>query len=88
MAFVAWSDSAWSVRTDGSSQGGYVVAATEASFLDGKENLCSPISFSSARLRRLARSSSAAEIQGANNAQEELEYLHLAWAELTQGALT
>ena len=33
---VAWADAAWTVRADGTSQGGYFIGLVEKEFLSGK----------------------------------------------------
>ncbi len=55
-------------------------------FLKGAQGKVSIMSWSSSKLRRVARSSSAAETQAANSACEELEFTRLVWAEFENEA--
>ncbi len=56
------------------SQGGYVLAATDPSLLQGQKAACSLIAWSSKKLPRVSRSSAPAEVQGMSEAMEEVEY--------------
>ena len=60
---VAYSDAAWNVRRDGSSQGGYLVFLTDLALLQNREAPLSLLSWASAKLTRVCRSSSAAEVE-------------------------
>ena len=82
---LAWSDAAWAVRRDGSSQGGYLVALADGDALLNREFQLNWISWQSGKLPRVARSSSAAEVQAAGIAQEEMEYVRLVWFEVLNG---
>ena len=81
ICFVCWSDASWGVRPDGSSQGGFLLGACEADFCRGEAGKVTCVSWTSSRLKRLVRSSTAAEVQAANNGAEELEYTALARAQ-------
>ncbi|CAK0907562.1 unnamed protein product [Prorocentrum cordatum] len=82
---VGYSDAAWNVRRDGSSQGGFLIFMTDYSLMQNKEAPISLIAWASAKLPRVCRSSSAAEVQAASEAQEELEFCRLVLSELLLG---
>ena len=83
---VAWTDAAWAVRRDGSSQGGHLVALADGDALLNREFRANVITWHSGKLPRVARSSSAAEVQAACAGQEELEYVRLVVYEVLHGA--
>ena len=78
---VAWSDASWANRKDGSSTGGYIIGITSQEVLDGKRGHVSVVSWNTNKLRRVARSSMAAEMQALANAEDELHLCRLAWLE-------
>lgn len=82
VCFVAWSDAAVGNRPAGGSTGGYVVTATSPKLLQGKATALNLISWKSGRLRRIARSSLSAEVQAFSEAEEELMFARLQWAEM------
>lgn len=82
---MTYTDAAWGCRRDGSSQGVYLCFMTDAEFIHGTEGPASPISWNSGKLPRVARSSLAAEIQAATDAQEESEFARLVMADLLFG---
>ena len=63
------------------STGGYVVAATTPNMLKGKRSPLTLVSWCSCRLPRKARSSLAAEAQAMAEADQELVFVRMAWAE-------
>ena len=79
--FVAWADAALANRADLSSTGGYVISATTPDMVKGKRSPLTLISWRSCRLPRKARSSLAAEAQAMAEADQELVFIRLAWAE-------
>ena len=79
--FVAWSDAALANRIDLSSTGGYVIAATTPEMMTGQRSPLTMIAWRSCRLPRKARSSLAAEAQAMSEADQELVFVRLAWAE-------
>ena len=83
--FLTFADAAWANRRDMTSQCGYLVVATERSILTGSSAPTCPIAWHSKQCPRVARSSGSAETQGAAQAQEEMEYVRLMWAELEYG---
>ena len=78
---VAWSDASWANRRDGSSTGGYMIGITGQDILDGKRGHVTVVSWNTNKLRRVARSSMAAEMQALANAEDELHLCRLAWLE-------
>lgn len=58
---------------------------TDAEFIHGAERPASLVSWNSGKLNRVARSSLAAEIQAASDAQEDLEFVRLVMADLLFG---
>ena len=59
---------------------------TDATFLQGEVAPITPVSWHSGKLKRVARSSSAAEMQAAADAEEECAYVRLLVAETIGGA--
>ena len=78
---VAWSDASWANRRDGKSTGGFLVGICGESVLDGKRGHVSVVSWGTNKLKRVARSSMAAEMQALANAEDELHLCRLAWLE-------
>ena len=78
---VAWSDASCASRKDGSSTGGYMIGITGQEILDGKRGHVTVVSWNTNKLRRVARSSMAAEMQALANAEDELHLCRLAWLE-------
>ena len=58
---VTYTSARWTTRPDGTSQGGQLVFIANSELLQGRESNMSLISWHSSRLRRVARSSSAAD---------------------------
>ncbi|CAK0860929.1 unnamed protein product, partial [Prorocentrum cordatum] len=82
---VGYSDAAWNVRRDGSSQGGFLIFLTDYTLMQNREAPISLLAWASAKLPRVCRSSSAAEAQAASEAQEELEFCRLLLSEILLG---
>ncbi|CAK0814932.1 unnamed protein product, partial [Prorocentrum cordatum] len=82
---VGYSDAAWNVRRDGSSQGGFLIFLTDYTLMQNREAPISLLAWASAKLPRACRSSSAAEVQAASEAQEELEFCRLLLSEILLG---
>ena len=78
---VAWSDASWANRRDGKSTGGFIIGICGESVLDGKRDHVSIVSWGTNKLKRVARSSMAAEMQALANAEDELHLCRLAWLE-------
>eukprot|EP00959_Pyramimonas_sp_CCMP1952_P354138 7419674-Pyramimonas_sp.AAC.1 len=60
---------------------------TDQALLQNKEAPISLVSWASAKLPRACRSSSAAEVQAASEAQEELEFCRLLLSEIIIGPI-
>ena len=76
LRFGAYTDASWSVRPDGSSQGGYLIfAASESELMSEKPMALTIIDWQSRKLTRMCRSSLSAESQAASAAVDELEWL-------------
>ena len=71
---VMYTDAGWTTRPDGTSQGRQLVFIANSELLQGKESNMSLISWHSSRLRRVAKSSSAAETQAAADGDHEAVY--------------
>ena len=84
-SLAAWADGAWAVRANGGSQGGYIIGIVDDNFLTGVKGTVSPISWSSWKLDRVARSSTSAEIQSVTDTLEELELCRLLIYEVLKG---
>ena len=84
---VTYTDAGWTTRPDGTSQGGQLVFIANSELLQGRESNMSLISWHSSRLRRVARSSSAAETQAAADGDEEAVYIRLCLKEVLFGQL-
>ena len=82
VTFVAWSDAAVGNRPDYGSTGGYLICATTPGMGQGEQAAVTPISWRSGRLKRVARSSLAAETQAASEAEEELMLVRMQWKEM------
>ena len=74
---VTYTDAGWTTRPDGTSQGGQLVLIANTELLQGQESNMSLISWHSSRLRRVARSSSAAETQAAADGDDAVVYICL-----------
>ena len=72
-----FTDAAWAVRPDGSSQGGYLLFFSDKDLLEGKEAKVSIMDWKSWKLKRKVRSSLAAESQAFADAVDHLNYMRL-----------
>ena len=80
---VAWSDASLANRVDLSSTGGYIVGFVHKRMVDqGIRGPVNVMSWSSTKLKRVCRSSLAAETQALSEAEQELMYLRAEWREL------
>ena len=78
---VAWSDASWANRKDGSSTGGFLIGLCGEKMIKGERGHITIITWGTNKLRRVARSSMAAEMQALANAEDELHLCRIAWAE-------
>ena len=83
-----FTDASWGVRPDGASQGGYMIYAADKDILQGQEALMSILDWKSWKLKRVCRSSLAAETQAFTDAVDQLNWVRLFMIEvLTSSAL-
>ena len=82
VCFIAWSDAAVGNRPNGGSTGGHLIVATSPKMLQGQKTAVNVIAWKSGRLKRIARSSLSAEVQAFSEAEEELMFVRLQWAEM------
>ena len=75
--FGAFTDAAWAVRPDGSSQGGLIISSTSTDLLAGKQTPMGLMDWKSWKLAGKARSSLAAEAQASADAVDMWNYLRL-----------
>ena len=80
--FGIFSDAAWGVRPDGSSQGGYLIYATSHSLHEGEEAPLGIIEWKSWKLTHKCRSSLAAESQAMADSVDMLNFCRLFFADL------
>ena len=76
---VTFCDASWATRKDSSSQGGQVTLLMRRDVLQGARVPFHVLSWTSKRLKRVCRSSTAAETQMAANALDTHEFVKLAW---------
>ena len=79
---VTFTDASWATRRDNSSQGGQLTLLMKREVLDGCKSPFHILSWSSRRLRRVARSSTSAEVQMSANALDSHEFAKLAYFDL------
>ena len=84
---VTYTDAGWTTRPDGTSQGGQLVFIANHELLQGRVSNMSLISWHSSRLRRVARSSSAAETQATADGCDEAVHIRLCMKEVLFGQL-
>ena len=84
---VTYTDAGWSSRPDGTSREGQLVFIENAELLRGKESNMSLITWHSSRLKRVARSSSAAETQAAADGDDETVYMRFSLKQFCLGSL-
>ena len=78
---VGWSDASWANRKSGSSTGGYVIGLCGPQVLEGQRDHVTIVSWSTNKLKRVCRSSLAAEVQALAVTEDELHLTRLTWAE-------
>ncbi len=86
VASLCWltvSDASLANLEGGRSQGGYAVAATDASLAQGREAPFSLITWKSKRVRRVVKASLGSEAQALDDALGELEWVRAIWSEMT-----
>ena len=78
---VAYHDASWDTRLDLSSQGGQLTVLMEGRVLKGHQGKFS-LNWTSRRLKRVARSSTSAEVQMCGSALDTHEFLKLAYLDM------
>ena len=84
---VTYTDAGWTTRPDGTSQSGEQFFIANSQLLQNRESNTSKISWHSSRLKRVARSSSAAETQAAADGYDEAVHTRLCLKEGLFGQL-
>ena len=79
---ITYTDASWATRRDGSSQGGQLTILMEGKVLSGKQGRFSVLSRTSRRLRRVARSSTSAEVQMVGNAIDTPDFVKLGYLDM------
>ena len=79
---VGWSDAALANRVDLGSTGGYIIGFVNKKMLNGAPGPVSLMSWSTHKLRRVCRSSLAAEAQALSECEAELFLVRALWQEL------
>ncbi|CAE7578000.1 unnamed protein product [Symbiodinium microadriaticum] len=80
LCLAAYTDAAWAVRPDGSSQGGYIIFAASRDEVEAEKPFrLTALEWGSKKLTRVCRSSLAAETQAAATCVDELEWLKACW---------
>ena len=83
ITFVGWSDASWANRKSGSSTGGFLIGACGQDVVNGSKGHVGVISWATNKLKRVARSSLAAEVQALSVTEDELHIVRAAWMEFT-----
>ena len=79
---ITFSDASHANRADGSSQGGNLTVLTDRKILNGEQAPFSVLTWHSKKLKRIARSSTCAEVQACSNAYDDLEYIKQMYCEI------
>ena len=82
---IVWTDASWANRKSGGSTGGYIVGLTNEDVLNGSKGHVTVVNWNTNKLKRVARSSMAAEMQALANAEDELHLCRLAWYQFNGG---
>jgi hypothetical protein len=82
---VCISDSGWGTRSSGESQGGYVLCLAHKDILERKRAACWIIDWSSKKLKRMVRSSVAAETLAGQNGLDAIEFFQALMSETLHG---
>ena len=79
------SDAGWGTRANGESQGGYLLCLTVPQMFERKRSVCWLIDWQSKKLRRVVRSSVAAETLAGQNGLDGIEAFQALWDETLFG---
>jgi hypothetical protein len=80
--FYCWSDASWANRKEGNSTGGYLIGIGNKEILEGAKGHLTIVNWATNKLKRVARSSLAAELQAMANAEDELHLCRATWLEI------
>ena len=83
---VTFTDASWATRWDMSSQGGQITLLMEKQAVEGGKGRFSVLSWSSRKLKRVARSSTSAEVQMLGNGLDTHEFTTLAYMDTCRTA--
>ena len=79
---VTYTDASWATRRDLSSQGGQITVVMESKVLEGQLGKFSVLGWTSRRLKRVARSSTSAEVQMLGNAIDTHEFIKFGYIDM------
>ena len=82
---VCIADAGWCTRANGESQGGYILCLTTKDIMKNKESPVWIVDWSSKKLRRVVRSSVAAETMSGQNGLDAIEWIQSLLAEILEG---
>ena len=82
---VCIADAGWCTRANGESQGGYILCLTTKDIMKNKEPPVWIVDWSSKKLRRVVRSSVAAETMSGQNGLDAIEWIQSLLAEILEG---
>ena len=85
LSFIGFSDAALANRPGGASTGGFLLGLIHPKDLEKGEGRINLVSWRSAKLQRVARSSLAAEAQALSELEQEAMFARLTWYELMGG---
>eukprot|EP00439_Symbiodinium_sp_Y106_P014973 s9774_g2.t1 len=85
LSFIGFSDAALANRPGGASTGGFLLGLIHPKDLEKGEGRINLVSWRSAKLQRVARSSLAAEAQALSELEQEAMFARLTWYELLGG---
>ena len=80
LTFVGYGDCGWSVRRDGSSQGGSLISVADKRILDGFEATTTLVDWKRYKCKRDVRSSLAGETQACVETLDMLEFTKVFYA--------
>lgn len=87
LKFVACSGAGWGNRPDDHSQSGYLLLLTEPCVVEGQLGEINVVEWEGRRIRRVVRSSLAAEVQGLGMALESSSWARVLWSQICTGVM-
>ena len=82
---ICIADAGWQKRQNGESQGGYILCLADADILERRRAACWLIDWSSKKLKRVVRSSGAAETLAGQNGLDAIELFQCLLGEVLEG---